>query len=101
MRISIRTIKPLLPKGLAAMFHTDLHLSRQAHQDHRPPKGPSRPLPWLTRDSEQSNEISALAARHATPSFGASTARPFVRRSTFSSSFTPFPISPPHLFSLK
>ena len=70
MRISIRTIKPLLPKGLAAMFHTDLHWSRQAHQDLRAPKGPSRPLPWLRRDSEQSNEISALAARHATRSCG-------------------------------
>src|SRR5260370_40523363 len=90
MRIFIRTIKPLLPKGLAAMFHTDLHWSRQAHQDHRAPKGPSRPLPWLRRDGEQSNEILALAARHATRSCGASSSRLFVRRYSFSSAFMSF-----------
>lgn len=41
---SIPTTKPLLPKGLAETFHTDLHWSRHAQQDQRSYKGPSRPL---------------------------------------------------------
>jgi ATP-dependent exoDNAse (exonuclease V) alpha subunit len=58
-----KTIKPVLPKGLAAMFHTDLRWSRRAQRNHGSPKGPSRPLPRVRRESEQSNETSAPVAR--------------------------------------
>src|SRR6202158_3258264 len=66
----IPTIKTLLPKGLAATFHTDLHWSLHAQQNHGSPKGPSRPLLRVRRENEQSNETSAPVARYADSSCG-------------------------------
>jgi hypothetical protein len=65
MRKSIPTIKPILPKGLAAMFHTDLRWSRRAHQNHQSNKRVSRHPLSFRRENEQSNETSALAGEHA------------------------------------
>jgi len=56
--------KTPLPKVLTAMFRTDPHWKRHAQQNHRSHKGPSRPRLWRRRENEQSNETSALAARH-------------------------------------
>jgi len=63
-RKSTPTIRPPLPKVLTAMFRTDPHWKRHAQQNHRSHKGPSRPRLWRRRENEQSNETSALAARH-------------------------------------
>src|SRR5271169_418057 len=71
IRKSTPTINPLSPKGLAAMFHTDLRWGRRAHQNYKSNKSVSRrPLLLTTRDNEQSSETSALADEHAVRACG-------------------------------
>jgi hypothetical protein len=77
MRKSTPTINPLSPKGLAAMFHTDLRWSRRAHQNHKSNKSVSRRPLLLTRDNEQSSETSALADEHAVRACGLNSPRLF------------------------